>query len=171
VHCLGGGLDWLERPDWARDWLGRALNAWDFDAVHLDVEVWNAAGWEDDRVRPRLLEQYLTVLQTVREADLPLEIDVTPRLAGDLAGTRRVLDAALDPADRVTVMAYRDRVEGTDGILDFSRSTRVACFGTRSTSESALRLSRPSRLGVRGRRSPRRAGSRWIARRPSSRIT
>ena len=45
-----------------------------------------------------------------------------------MAGTKRALDAVLDPADRVTVMAYRDHAEGTDGILDFSRSTRVACF-------------------------------------------
>jgi len=127
VHCLGGGLDWLERPDRASQWLARALNAWEFDAVHLDVEVWNAAGWEDERVRLRLLEQYLTLLRTVREAGLPLEVDVAARLAGDMAGTKRVLDAVLDPADRVTVMAYRDHAEGTDGILDFSSPARVAC--------------------------------------------
>ena len=128
VQCLGGDLGWLERPDWASQWLARALTAWGFDAVHLDVEVWRMPGWEDDRVRLRLLEQYLTLLRTVREAGLPLEVDVAPRLAGDMAGNKRVLDAVLDPADRVTVMAYRDHAEGTDGILDFSRSTRVACF-------------------------------------------
>ena len=68
-------------------------------------------GWEDDRVRLRLLDQYVTLLRTVRQAGLPLEVDVAPRLAGDLAGTKRVLDAVLDPADRVTVMAYRDHAE------------------------------------------------------------
>ena len=85
------------------------------------------SGWEDDRVRLRLLDQYVTLLRTVRQVGLPLEVDVAPRLAGDLAGNKRVLDAVLDPADRVTAMAYRDHAEGSDGILDFSRSTRVAC--------------------------------------------
>ena len=123
VQCLGGDLGWLDRPDWARQWLARALIAWGFDAVHLDVEVWRAPGWEDDRVRLRLLEQYLTLLRTVREAGLPLEVDVAPRLAGDLAGTKRVLDAVLDPADRVTVMAYRNHAE--DGRLVLDREAAV----------------------------------------------
>jgi len=83
VHCLGGDLGWLERPDWARDCLTRALTAWGFDAVHLDVEVWRMPGWEDDRVRLRLLDQYVTLLRTVRQVGLPLEVDVAPRLAGD----------------------------------------------------------------------------------------
>ena len=39
-----------------------------------------------------------------------------------------MLDAVLGLAKRVTVLAYRDYAEGTDGILDFSRSARVACF-------------------------------------------
>lgn len=126
VHCLGGDPSWLGRPDLARRWLARALSAGEFDAVHLDVEPWALPGWADDRVR--LLEQYLTLLWAVREAGLPLEVDVAPRLATDTAGTTRALDAVLGPADRVTVMAYRDHAQGADGILEFSRSARVACF-------------------------------------------
>lgn len=126
VQCLGADSTWLERPDWARQWLDRALSAGRFDAVHLDVEPWLLSGWVDDR--SRLLDQYLSLLWTVREAArLPLEVDVAPRLATDTAGTRRVLDAVLGPADRVTVMAYRDHAEGADGILELSRSTREAC--------------------------------------------
>jgi hypothetical protein len=83
-------------------------------------------GWATDRVR--LFEQYLTLLSVVQGAGLPLEVDVAPRLATDLAGKTRVLDAVLGLAGRVTVMAYRDHAEGVDGILDFSRSARVTCF-------------------------------------------
>ena len=57
-------------------------------------------GWEDDRVRLRLLDQYVTLLRTVRQVGLPLEVDVAPRLAGDLAGNKHVLDAALDSAEQ-----------------------------------------------------------------------
>ena len=38
VQCLGGDNGWLEQPERASQWLDRALNAWRFDAVHLDVE-------------------------------------------------------------------------------------------------------------------------------------
>lgn len=126
VQCLGGDHSWLGRSDLVRRWLSRALSAGGFDAVHLDVEPWTLPGWSDDRAR--LLEQYLTLLWVIREAGLPLEVDVAPRLATDTAGTTHALDAVLGPADRVTVMAYRDHAEGADGILEFSRSTRVACF-------------------------------------------
>jgi len=126
VQCLGGDNCWLEQPERASQWLARALTAWGFNAVHLDVEPWTMPGWKKERVR--LFEQYLNVLSVVREAGLPLEVDVAPRLATDLAGTRRVLDAVLRVAERVTVLAYRDHAEGVDGILDLSRPARVTCF-------------------------------------------
>jgi hypothetical protein len=127
VQCLGGDPGWLAEPDLARQWLARAVSAGGFDAVHLDVEVWRCPGWADDRAR--LLEQYVTFLRAVREAGLPLEVDVAARFADDRVGTTSALDAVLGLglADRVTVMAYRDHAEGRNGILEFSRSAREAC--------------------------------------------
>lgn len=126
VQCLGGDPSWLERPDLARQWMGRALRAAKFDAIHLDVEPWTLPGWASHR--ERLLEQYLAVTGAVRESGLPLEIDVAPRLASDKIGSSIVLDPVLGSVDRVTVMAYRDHAEGVDGILEVSQPVRAACF-------------------------------------------
>jgi hypothetical protein len=45
VQCLGGDNGWLEQPERASQWLDRALSAWRFDGVHLDVAPRFATDW------------------------------------------------------------------------------------------------------------------------------
>lgn len=71
---------------------------------------------------------YLTMLErAAARSDLPIESDVAPRLATDDHDGVSILDHVVHRVGAVTIMAYRDRAMGPNGILDCSDDARRVC--------------------------------------------
>lgn len=132
VSCLGSDPRWVHRPADAVDWARRAVDSAPFDGLHLDVEPWQLREWDVDRVAT--IRGYIVMLATVRAAFTHARIvaDVAPTLAHEEYDGRNALERALGSVDGVWIMAYRDRVRGPDGILEFSAAAREICARTSS---------------------------------------
>lgn len=82
-----------------------------FDALHFDVEPQSLVEWHGENI-PELSRHYLDFLRwsraRARELDLPLAIDVPPWYRDIPWESGTLLDAALQLADEVALMAYMD---------------------------------------------------------------
>lgn len=117
VAALGGDPRWALRHGEAMAWARRSAEV--VGDLHVDVEPYALRRWDTDR--DRLVRGYLELLERLRALPGRLEVDVPfwygsiPAPGGNLA------DAVLARVDAVTVMSYRDRALGTNGIIDISR--------------------------------------------------
>lgn len=130
VAALGGDPSWVD-GDAAVTWARRVSAAWLFEGVHLDIEPWGRADWAGSE--PALLAGLERAVRDVAAATaLPVEVDLAPWLATEhpqaFAGIAR-------EADRVALMAYRDRAAD---ILSFSAAARRQLATSRT----------PYRIGV-----------------------
>jgi hypothetical protein len=138
TQLLGGDPHWVDEPDEARRWWAAATRAGGAGAVHLDLEPWAHPGWDDDR-RPELVRTYLALLEELAGHGVRLEVDLAHHLHGvRTAAGERLDEAVLRVVDAITLLAYRRRVHGPDGILDLAGPTLEAAFAAR----------RPVRLAV-----------------------
>ena len=104
----GGAVDFLEAlARFHRD-QPRSLR---FDALHLDVEPQSLPEWNTESI-PELARLYLDFLRWSRrraqQMDLPLAVDVPPWYWSIPWDSRTLLDAVLELADEVALMAYAD---------------------------------------------------------------
>ncbi|MEJ8547037.1 hypothetical protein [Brevibacillus borstelensis] len=131
VHALGGHPAWAlaghrERMLGLLDWVSRYNSGADvterIDGVHLDIEPYLLPEWSSDQAE--VLRQWTAnmkafVEQANREpgleasADLAVWFDDTP--VPGIPGTT-LSEWMIDSFDHVTLMAYRDSVDGPNGI-------------------------------------------------------
>lgn len=116
VLALNGDLGWLERPWKALEWQASAEATGLFDGIHIDVEPWTLEEWQSDPTP--LIRKYLALLRQMnQETSLPLEADIAYWLHAHEAPDGTPLDqAVMAELDAVTVMSYRNRVRGPDGM-------------------------------------------------------
>lgn len=135
---LGGDPCWVDEPDEARRWWAAATGVGGAGAVHLDLEPWAHPGWDGPR-RPELVRTYLALLEELAGQGVRLEVDLAHHLHEvRTAAGERLDEAVLRVVDAVTLLAYRRRIHGPDGILDLAGPTL----------EAALAAQRPVRLAV-----------------------
>lgn len=115
VAALGGVDDWTGVE--AVAWMERAVAAWPFDGVHLDIEPWGRADWAG-RERELLDGLERTLRDVVERSSLPVEIDLAPWIADEHpAAFARIARRA----DAVSLMAYRDRAPDILRVSDAAR--------------------------------------------------
>lgn len=134
VSCLGGDPCWAESPELAAAWVARAWDGGLFTGIHLDIEPWTLPSWrghEDD-----LLAGIAFAIQSAQLASaghdatephqhFPVDVDLPAWVAIDHPiGFSRVAQAA----DRLTIMAYRDRA--TDILAFAAEARRLATSAT-----------------------------------------
>ncbi|MCI0356326.1 MAG: hypothetical protein L0099_14990 [Acidobacteria bacterium] len=82
-----------------------------FDALHFDVEPQSLTEWNTESI-PELSRHYLDFLRwsrmQARKLDLPLAVDAPPWYRFLPADSGTLLDAVLELADEVALMAYMD---------------------------------------------------------------
>jgi hypothetical protein len=128
VACgpLGGDPAWLDAPELAVTWAVAALRSGRerTDHLQLDVEPWATPAWDADRAG--VTARWLHLLTRVRAAlppgialgvDAPAWLASTPGTPGTSGTSGTLLDDVLAVADRVAVVAFRDRAGGPDGIV------------------------------------------------------
>ncbi len=98
-----------------------------FDALHFDVEPQSLNEWHGENI-PELSRHYLDFLRwsraRARELGLPLAIDVPPWYRDIPWESGTLLDAAIDLADEVALMAYMD--ESWRIVIDSLPAVRLA---------------------------------------------
>jgi hypothetical protein len=91
--------------------------------IVLDVEPYLLDSWSTDR--PRTIAAYLRMLRVAKKAAgaLPLMVAVPFWFDHDAyrRGSRTLTDRVADRVDALAVMAYRDRVDGSDGVVALAR--------------------------------------------------
>jgi hypothetical protein len=122
VTALNGDVGWLAHPEVAVAWQRAAEATGLFDGIHIDVEPWSLVEWRTSA--PHLVRQYLRLVKSMTSAtELPVEADIaywlnTVRTPGGVP-----MDAAvMRHVDAVTIMSYRNKVSGPDGILGVGAS-------------------------------------------------
>ena len=119
VTALGGSPRWATHPAWAVEWARAALGITQIRGIHVDVEPYALRRWNGDR--PRVIRLYLSMLDQLDALRGSLDADV-PFWFGTIGTHGRTLaDEVLERVDRITVMSYRDRALGPNGIADISR--------------------------------------------------
>lgn len=135
---LGGDPGWLDEPREAHRWFASAVGPGEARVVHLDLEPWGHPGW-DGGDRARLVRAYLALLAELAGHGVPVEVDLAHHLHAVPTDDGQRLDGAvLDTVAAVTLLAYRRRLHGPDGMLETARPSLDAAFGAR----------RPVRLAV-----------------------
>lgn len=126
--ALGGDVTWVKHPERALAWARGTLATAPVDGLHLDVEPHGLPGWSDPATRQRLMTRYLELLDQVRSlalaAGVPVEVDVQLAYGSHTVGGENFADAILARVDGVTVMSYRDRAYGPNGLLAVSADWR-----------------------------------------------
>ena len=138
VDALGGDPGWVDNPAWvATNWLEPALSTGLFTGVHVDIEPYTTSAWTKNR--KAVVKKYLATLDTLHAAagGAPIEADI-PFWFDEIAANGSTLDREImRRTEAVTVMAYRNRADGTDGTIALA-SAEVAAGSL---------LGRPVRLG------------------------
>jgi hypothetical protein len=149
IHALDGDPTFA-RPDQYETVLARvqavvaynasAAPADRFDGIHLDIEPYLLPEWQGLESRERLLTGYLRLHERAaaraRAAGLAYEVDVPfwfqsiDAATGEAIGAvtyrgerRSVMEHLLAMVDEVTIMAYRIRADGPNGIVAITRAT------------------------------------------------
>ncbi|MFE8701394.1 amidase [Cytobacillus sp. FJAT-54145] len=131
IHALDGAPDWGKSKGkmdnmfgWLRTYQQQAVPNEKFSGVHIDVEPYLHEQW--NRNQANAVMQYQTLLIEAKKQSnrlgLPIGIDIpfwfdeikfqNKYGKGDLASW------VIRKADSATLMAYRDRVEGPNGIIE-----------------------------------------------------
>ena len=138
VDALGGDPGWVDNPTWVvNSWLKPALATGLFTGVHVDIEPYTTSAWTTNR--KAVVKRYLSVLDTLRTAAgaTPIEADI-PFWYDEVAANGSTLDReTMRRTAAVTVMAYRNLADGTDGSIALSANEVRA----------GAELGRPVRIG------------------------
>jgi hypothetical protein len=117
-------------------WVRQVRRAGLYGGLLLDIEPYTLDGWRNDADRLPIMRSYLRALElAVRGAgDLPVWAAIPFWFDHDgycLDG-RSPLEHVVERVDGIVVMAYRDRADGSDGILRHTVGEIVAGAGLTS---------------------------------------
>ncbi len=127
VHALAGDPSWAqENRDHLLAWVDRVVADGRFDGIVVDIEPYALPAWDHRRDGRRLRDAYLETLELAAaraggvefRAVVPFWFD-DPAYAHRKRGT--LVERVIDAVDGIVVMAYRDQVDGPDGIVELSR--------------------------------------------------
>ncbi len=137
VHALDGSSSWLSNTKgkvkrasfykWLETYQGTVAKEARFTGIHLDVEPYVRDSWETDYAstvaayQTVLLEgkQIASRLDMIYGLDIPFWFD--ERQYDNAFGKGILSEWLINTADHVTIMAYRNKAKGPNGILDLAK--------------------------------------------------
>ena len=121
VHAMAGDPAWSkDRRAWT-SWVEEVVAHGGFDGVVFDVEPYLHPDWGTGR-QNRLIRTYLRGLRDAARTagDLPVLAAVPFWFDEVIFRSDPLVERVLKRTDGIVVMAYRDRAEGVDGIIDLA---------------------------------------------------
>lgn len=133
VHALDGSSSWLSGTKgkskrtaffkWVENYQQSAETDTQFTGIHLDVEPYVSSSWKKDY--EGTVAAYQTVLtegqQVADRLSIQYGLDIpfwfNKRVYDNEFGKGTLSEWLIDTADQVTIMAYRDKAKGRNGIL------------------------------------------------------
>lgn len=137
VHALDGSSKWVRTSDqskaikffeWVADYQKKAPHNAKFTGIHLDVEPHVLKEWKTMYDEVVLNYQNLLVVSNewAKAMELPLVVDIPfwfdKRFYDNQYGNGVLSEWIIDHTDGVTIMAYRDKAIGSNGIIELSRT-------------------------------------------------
>ena len=138
VFALGGSPEWLvtnnlkkNAPEdfnlWLKEYQRISKKNQQFAGIHLDVEPYLLTDWEHDyqnvvkKYQDILMKakQYSNDLNITFEVDIPFWFD-NQHFDNEIYGRGLLIDWIIDHVDGVTIMAYRNSINGPNGIKELS---------------------------------------------------
>jgi len=121
LFAVSGHPGWALQPAGMTAWVRQVRRAGLYGGLLLDIEPYTLDGWRNGADRLPIMRGYLRALErAVRGAgDLPVSAAIPFWFDHDgyrLDG-RSLLEHVVERVDGIVVMAYRDRADGSDGIL------------------------------------------------------
>lgn len=139
VEALGGDPNWAYEANresisylvnWVKAFNSRAAEDERFQGIHVDIEPYVLPDWEKDReniVRQWLENVEYLVVETKKDSNLPVSADLPFWIDEiEVPGTsQKVSGWMLERLDSITLMAYRNYTQGTNGIVDIVQNIVV----------------------------------------------
>lgn len=140
VYALSGDPSWATDSGVWTSWVEEVVAHGGFDGLAPDVEPYLLPGWQKARSQRSIIRSFERELKNATAASGSLPLLATVPFWFDEISFKKgsLLEAVVDRADGIVVLAYRDVATGPDGIIDHS-STEV---------ELAARANKPVILGV-----------------------
>jgi hypothetical protein len=137
VYALDGSSSWVDGEqsgdqesfiNWMNTYQQKAQKKEQFAGIHLDVEPYLSTVWKEDY--ETAVHRYQTVLSDIHnnakklhlrfEADIPFWFD-NRLYENNTYGSGTLSDWVINLADSVTIMAYRNKLDGDNGILKLTK--------------------------------------------------
>lgn len=134
IHALGGDPEWAYRRncdniselvEWVKNYNRTSSEKERFRGIHVDIEPYLLPEWEERKkiiVRQWMKNMEEFIIQTKEDpsldtsAALPFWLDDV--IIPEKSGANRLSEWMIKQLDHVTLMAYRDFAEGSNGIID-----------------------------------------------------
>ncbi len=128
VVAVSGHASWALQPEGLTTWVREVRRAGLYGALLLDIEPYLLDEWDTDRAR--VMRSFLKALESAVRAAGGLQVWAAIPFWFDHDGYsldgRSLLEHVLDRVSGVVVMAYRDRADGSDGILRHTANEIIA---------------------------------------------
>lgn len=137
VHALDGSPDWVS-PDgsrimdnffkWVQSYQQSSLSRQKFSGIHLDIEPYLYRGWDSQYKKTVLAYQQIvqTSLVRSRQLNLPLGVDIPfwfdEKQYSNSFGKGSLAAWVIRTTDYATIMAYRDKADGANGINEIIKN-------------------------------------------------
>lgn len=133
VYAMGGDPAWAQdRRAW-KNWVGEVVDAGVFDGAVADVEPYLLPGWDNDRTRRRIINNYVSRLEAAHDASGSMDLIATIPFWWDLPEFDKkgesLAERVVARSDGIVVMAYRDSASGPDGIVAHAANEVAAAAG------------------------------------------
>jgi hypothetical protein len=137
IHALDGAPNWVAPKGinyqraffaWVKKYQAGALETERFTGIHLDVEPYLYSGWESNYKKTVLAYQTL-VAEVIGESEqlkLPIAFDIPfwfdEKTYNNTYGKGNLASWVIQNAEHVTIMAYRDKALGQNGIVELVKN-------------------------------------------------
>lgn len=133
IHALDGAPNWVANGGnkhqdqffaWIKQYQKSASSNQKFSGVHLDVEPYIASGWSTDYNGTVLSYQQLIkkAVQYSKQLNIPLGVDIPfwfdEKSFNNKFGKGSLASWVIQTVDSITIMAYRDKANGPNGIIE-----------------------------------------------------
>jgi hypothetical protein len=128
VHALDGAPHWVQESgqaeiqasmQWLADYQAGAQPDEKFQGIHLDVEPYLLPEWKNKK--DQIIKNYQVIMNTwlqfAQNQKILIGVDIPFWYDEERIGQMSLFDWLYGAVDEITVMSYRNQVEGENGIL------------------------------------------------------
>lgn len=124
VYALSGDPTWATEGGVWTAWVEEVVAHGGFDGLAPDVEPYLLPGWQKSRTQRSIVRSFERELRSAAAASASLPLLATVPFWFDEISFKKgtLLEAVVDRADGIVVLAYRDFAAGPDGIIEHTRT-------------------------------------------------